>query len=147
MMKSLYRLSCLVALGLALECAEKKDPHVEIAAQNLNSAKALFAAFNQHDWNKMADFYAKDAQFLDPAYGMDWVKKNREELMANYKGMQKNSPDIKDELTTIFAAADQVSIQFTSSGTTEGQQWSIPISTVLTFKDGKIIKDATYYDK
>ncbi|WP_161805834.1 nuclear transport factor 2 family protein [Pedobacter sp. Hv1] len=146
-MKSLYRLSWVVALTLVLGCAEKKNPQAEIAAQNLNSAKALFAAFNQHDWNKMADFYAKDALFLDPAYGKTWVKKNHEEFMDNYKWMQKSAPDIKDELTAIFAADDKVSIQFTSTGTTEGQQWSIPISTILTFKDGKIIKDATYYDK
>ncbi len=147
MMKISYFASLLMGLLLLLGCAEKKDPQTAIASANLKTATAMFDAFNQHDWNKMASFYAADAKFLDPAYGIDWVKKNKTELMANYAAMQKVSPDIKDQISAIFAGDDKVSIQFTSSGTTEGHQWTLPISTILTFKDGKIISDATYYDK
>lgn len=146
-MKLYYRFTLLVFLGLMFGCAEKKNPQTEMTTQNLNSAKALFAAFNQHDWQKMANFYAQDATFLDPSYGTAWVKKTKEELIANYAGMEKGAPDIKDTITSIFAADDKVSVQFTASGTTEGQEWSVQISTILTFKDGKIISDATYYDK
>lgn len=146
-MKRFDCLGLLLGLALLFGCAEKKDPKAAMANENLKQAQALFAAFNAHDWDKMASFYAQDAQFLDPAYGTAWTKKNKAALMANYAGMEKTAPDIKDEITSLFAADDKVSIQFTASGTTAGQRWSMPISTILTFKDGKIIKDATYYDK
>lgn len=146
-MKISYGSGLLMGLLLLLGCAEKKDPQAAIATANLKKATAMFEAFNQHDWNKMASFYAADAKFLDPSYGMDWVRKNKADLMANYAAMQKASPDIKDQISAIFAADDKVSIQFASSGTTKGHQWTLPISTILTFKDGKIINDATYYDK
>ncbi|MCC8408845.1 nuclear transport factor 2 family protein [Mucilaginibacter sp. UR6-1] len=115
---------------------------------NAEAAKSMFTAFNRHDWKAMADHYADTASFLDPAFGPAYVKKNRAETAAKYADMQKMFADIKDDIDAIHATGDVVVVEFTSSGTPAGgQKWHLPICSILTFnKDGKIIKDATYYD-
>ncbi|RVT99841.1 nuclear transport factor 2 family protein [Mucilaginibacter limnophilus] len=134
----------LLLLTMALAGCSSTD---QTAEKNLAAAKEMFAAFNGHDWKKMASFYADTAEFLDPAFGIDYVKKTRKETAEKYAGMQQMFPDINDNITDISASGDRVTVQFVSSGTPAGQaKWYLPICSVLTFKDGKIIKDATYYD-
>ncbi|MEO6150714.1 MAG: nuclear transport factor 2 family protein [Mucilaginibacter sp.] len=115
--------------------------------KNIAAAKEVFAAFNSHSWEKMAACYTDTAEFLDPSFGTSYIKKTRQETAKKYAAMQQMFPDIKDDITDITAAGDRVTVQFISSGTPAGStKWELPICTVLTFKDGKIIKDATYYD-
>jgi ketosteroid isomerase-like protein len=95
----------------------------------------------------MAHHYVDSASFLDPSYGREYVRKSRNELVAKYSEMQTVFPDIHDEIVGLYPSGDKVSIEFVSSGTAaNGQKFSLPISCILTLKDGKIVKDATYYD-
>lgn len=135
----------IIALAAALSACIKTDDRSQ---ENTEAAKSMFAAFNRHDWKAMAAHYADTASFLDPAFGHAYVKKTREETAGKYAEMQKMFADIKDDIDAVHAAGNVVTVQFTSSGTpTGGEKWHLPICAVLTFNnEGKIIKDATYYD-
>lgn len=115
--------------------------------QNVELTQKMFAAFNAHNWQEMASCYATDAQYLDPAYGPNLVSKTRQEIVAKYFEMQQMFPNIKDSIVEIQAVKNQVVVQFVSSGSSgDSIQFRLPICTVLTFANGKIAKDATYYD-
>jgi ketosteroid isomerase-like protein len=115
--------------------------------ENVEKARAMFDAFNRHDWSAMASFYSEPASFLDPSFGTGYVNKIREETAAKYAEMEKMFPDIHDELVGVYPSGDKVTVEFISTGTApDSTKFKLPIITVLTFKDGLIVKDATYYD-
>lgn len=115
--------------------------------QNIELTQKMFSAFNAHNWQAMAMCYDVDAQYLDPTYGQNFVSKTHSEIVAKYFEMQQMFPDIKDSIVEMQAVKNQVVVQFVSSGSSgDSIQFRLPICTVLTFANGKIVKDATYYD-
>lgn len=121
----------------------KPDPNNENAAL----AVKLFDAFNRHDWQEMSTYYADEASFLDPSYGKEYVTKSRAETIEKYTQMEKMFPDIHDDVAGIYPSGDVVTVEFVSTGKmNDSISFKLPIVSVLTFKDGLIIKDATYYD-
>jgi ketosteroid isomerase-like protein len=138
-MRNLILIFCLLALG----CSSKKDSSKE----NLEIARQMFDAFNRHDWKSMSEFYTESAQFLDPSFGSDYVSKTRIETAAKYQEMQTMFPDIHDTVTGMYASDDKVTVEFVSTSTApDGTKFRLPIVSILTFKNGLIVKDATYYD-
>jgi ketosteroid isomerase-like protein len=118
-----------------------------VGQRNIELTQKMFAAFNAHNWQEMASCYAVDAKYLDPAYGQNFVYKSHQEIVAKYFEMQQLFPDIKDSIVDMQAVNNQVVVQFVSSGSSgDSIQFKLPICTVLTFANGKIVKDATYYD-
>ncbi len=142
-MKNIY----LGLLSVCLLTACRNGSIIE-DQRNIKTAQKMFEAFNKHDWQNMADYYSDDALFLDPAYGDKYVHKTRKQTAAKYAEMQHMFADIHDDVESLHAVNDVVVVQFTSSGTPKGgEKWRLPICSVLTFNgEGKIIKDATYYD-
>lgn len=115
--------------------------------QNVAIANALFDAFNKHDWETMASHYADTASFLDPSLGIDYVRQTHAQLVAKYKEMESWMPDIHDDIMGVYASGDKVFIEFVSTGTApDGGKFRLPLACVLTLQQGKIVKDATYYD-
>jgi ketosteroid isomerase-like protein len=115
--------------------------------QNKETATQLFAAFNAHDWKKMNSLYSIDADYLDPAFGSDYLKKSTDEIVQKYGDMEKMFPNIHDEVKGMYASGDKVTVEFISTGSSgDSIKFRLPICAVLTFQNGKIIRDATYYD-
>lgn len=115
--------------------------------KNIAHVQSMFNAFNLHDWKAMSEHYADSALFLDPAFGTTYVHQSRAEIVGKYSAMETLFPNIQDEVTTIFAQGDKVSIEFVSTGTSgDSITFTLPISCVLTLHNGLIIKDATYYN-
>lgn len=107
----------------------------------------MFEAFNRHNWQAMANYYSQTASFLDPSFGTAYVDKTREETVAKYAEMEKMFPDVHDEIKGIYPSEDKVIVEFIASGTgPDSVRLKLLIISVLTFKDGLIVKDATYYD-
>lgn len=107
----------------------------------------MFDAFNRHDWNAMTNYYSESASFLDPSFGKEYVNKSRKETAAKYAEMEKMFPDLHDEVIGVYPSGDKVTIEFISTGTiSDSIKFSLPIVSVLTFENGLIVKDATYYD-
>jgi ketosteroid isomerase-like protein len=115
-------------------------------SQNEKLVRQMFEAFNRHDWKAMTDFYADTAEFLDPGYGTEHVRKSRSETAAKYAELQNMFPDLHDEVVTLFSNGDKVAVEFVSTGSANGEKFKLPISTVLTIVNGKIVRDATYYN-
>lgn len=136
------RVAVLLMVFVLVACSVSSE-----ADQNVAIVKAMFEAFNRHDWQKMTSYYSEDAKFLDPSYGRDYVTKTRSEIASKYAEMEKMFPDIQDHLVGTYASGDKVTVEFISTGTiSDSVQFKLPIVTVLTLKDGFIVQDATYYD-
>ena len=138
------RIIAVLLISLAmLESCKKQDS----TAANVEVANKMFAAFNKHDWEAMANCYAETASFLDPSFGTEYVSKTRQETVEKYNEMTKMFPDLHDEVIDMYATGDKVIAEFIATGSMgDSVKFRIPIAIVLTMKDGLIVKDATYYD-
>ncbi len=110
-----------------------------------------FTAFNKHDVAAIMNMYATDAtmehpESKTPAKGQAAIHKHYEEMFAMI-------PDVKDHVKTTIIQGNKAAIEFTSRGTlpgekprAKGKSFDLPIAAIVEFKDGKIVRDATYYD-
>lgn len=131
----------MAVMMLSCNLAENKGSnHVALAQK-------MFDAFNQHQWQEMANCYSDSALFLDPAFGKTYLKQSRLEVAEKYARFQRAFPDIHDEVVAMYPSENKVIVEFISTGTMAGgASFKLPIITVLTFENDLIVKDATYYD-
>lgn len=132
----------LFCLGL-VACSSPND---KVQQENIAVVKSMFDAFNKHDWKAMADHYADSAYFLDPAYGKEYVVQTRAEMIQKYSELHTMFPDVHDDVVGLYPSHDKVAVEFISSGKNDSVTFTLPISCILSLKDGKIVRDATYYD-
>lgn len=104
-------------------------------------ARSVFDAFNAHDWKKMESLYADNVEMMDPSF--EGIKTGKEGMTDFYRSV----PDIHDEVKLISASGNIVVVEFVSTGTIDGQKFSLPICTVFRIENGKVVSDHTYYDK
>lgn len=136
-------------LVLAISFAGCVQPGGKISLANANTVviKDLFEAFNAHDWSRMAACYKDTATFLDPSLGLGPVLRTRAQTIQKYQELQQIFPDVRDEVLTIYGDKNHITVEFLSTGTgPDGKKWQLPICTVFTVEDGKIVRDNTYYD-
>jgi ketosteroid isomerase-like protein len=139
MKKTVIIVACILALSACTTPATTNE--------NEAATKKLFDAFNRHAWDEMTLVYAENASFLDPSFGKDYVTKSRKETAEKYASLQQMFPNLHDEVVGIYPAGDVVTVEFVATGTmNDSINFRLPIVSVLTFKDGLIVKDATYYD-
>ncbi|HZY82763.1 MAG TPA: nuclear transport factor 2 family protein [Cyclobacteriaceae bacterium] len=105
-----------------------------------NIAREIFNAFNAHDWTKMESLYSPNVELVDPSFG---TKTGKEGMTEFYKSV----PDIHDEVKTVTASGNTVVVEFVSTGTIDGQKFSLPICTVFKIENGLVVSDHTYYDQ
>jgi len=118
----------------------------DAAIENEKIVRSMFDAFNRHDWKAMTEFYGDTASFLDPSFGTFDVKKSRIETATKYAEMQKMFPDLHDEVVTLFSQGDKVALEFISTSMRGDQKFTLPICTIFTIQNRKIVRDATYYN-
>jgi len=135
---------CLIWLA---ECR----PSPVASIRNLDIAQRAFDTFNAHDWEAHANLFSDPCTYLDPSYGEHPVRKTRAEKIQKYRELEQYAPDIRDSITGLLAIGDKVVVQFISMGTeqtTNGpNRWELPICTIFTIDDGRIVRDDTYYDR
>lgn len=152
-MKQLFMMIMAGCLVTATACSntQQKTPVANgtpTASAEEQLVRKMFAAFNRHDWAEMAACYADTALFLDPSFGKEYVAKTRQQTMAKYAEMAGMFTDIKDEVQAVYVAGNHVTVEFVSGGSSaQTGAWKLPICTVFTIENGRIIKDATYYDQ
>jgi ketosteroid isomerase-like protein len=109
--------------------------------------KAYFELFNQHKWKQLASLYAPQVQIKDPAFGTQTIIMQPSEILKKYEALQQMVPDVKDSVTTIYPSGNGCIVEFTSTGTdVSGKKFSLPICTIMTIENGKLVADLTYYD-
>ncbi len=147
-----YQLNNMKQLAASVEGKNKgKDEKSEYLFERCRSMEQslilhLFSAFNEHNWEKFASCYASKAGFLDPSFGKELVYQSHSQIIEKYKGLQQIFPDIRDEVKNLYECGDHIIVEFVSHGTAGKQSFSLPICTIFTIKNGKIITDKTYYD-
>lgn len=141
-MKNLFL--SFILIMIIVSCERKMNQ----PSQNQAIIKELYQEFNQHNWQKMADFYAETTDFKDPSFGTEITKQTRQQTIQKYTDLAKIFPDIHDEIVQIYPSGENVIVvEFISTGTAaDGTKFKLPICTIYTFENGKIVKDFTYYD-
>ncbi|MHA6247427.1 nuclear transport factor 2 family protein [Pontibacter sp. CAU 1760] len=116
--------------------------------KNVDLVNRYFEHFNNHDWEKMAAMYTETAAFKDPSIGQGIVKQTREQTIQKYSELNEVFPDLTDKVIQVYPSGEKhVIVEFVSSGTApDGSVFELPICTIFTIENGKIIKDFTYYD-
>jgi hypothetical protein len=135
MKKSVY----LVAMILTA-CTSPQTSTSSEAEETRRVAAAIFEAFNAHDWDRMESYYADSVQLQDPAYPGGKTGK------AGMTSFYASVPDIHDAVQNIYVQGNIACVEFISTGTMNGQKFSLPICTVLTIENGLVIRDNSYYD-
>ncbi len=116
-------------------------------AENEKLIRNYFELFNKHQWKELSEMYAENAQFKDPSLGTGVVKQSKSEFVKKYSDLNQMFPDIKDNVSQIYISGNNVIVEFVSTGTAPDQsKFELPICTIFTIENGKIIKDFTYYD-
>jgi ketosteroid isomerase-like protein len=123
------------------------------AIQEINSMPSsqfvddYFATFNQHNWQKLSEFYADSTMLKDPAFGLLPIKQSKLDIQKKYEVLHQSITDVHDSVVKIYTAKDHVIVEFLSRGTApDGVTFSLPICTIFGFENGKIVEDFTYYD-
>ena len=136
-----YLILLLSLFFTALTCRNQSSDNQAIIKQ-------LYEYFNNHEWQKMADLYVEITDFKDPSFGTEITKQTRQQTVQKYAEMSKMFPDIKDEVVHMYDSGNNiVVVEFISTGTApDGTKFKMPICSIYTIENGKIVKDFTYYD-
>jgi ketosteroid isomerase-like protein len=108
--------------------------------ETLRTATAVFNAFNNHDWEKMESLYADSVKLEDPAYPGGKTGK------AGMTDFYRSVPDVYDSVRSILVQGNTAVVEFVSTGTINGEKFTLPICSVLTIENGLVVSDRTYYD-
>jgi len=106
-----------------------------------------FAAFNRHDVDAIEHIYASDATLRSPDYP---ALTGNAQIADTYRKIFDSIPDAQDNIETIESSPDHVYAQFVLTGHFHGAQDQpvhVRIISVYSVKNGRIIDDATYYDR
>ena len=111
------------------------------------TVRLKFAAFDRHDVSAIQGYYADDAVLRSP---------DNPGLAGNapigevYRHIFEAIPDARDEIQSFDQSADKVFVQFVMTGHFKGaaeQPVKVRIMSIYTVRDGRIVEDATYYDR
>ena len=119
----------------------------QVDIQPIKTVRNKFAAFNQHDVAAIEEIYSATALLNSPDY-RNLV--GNKPIAETYRKIFDSIPDAKDTIEQLESAGQHVYVQFVLSGHWNGLQdkpISVRIMAVYTVKDGRIVDDATYYDR
>ncbi len=131
---------------MTMACTPHNPPTLH--TENVALVHEYYAHFNNHAWEKMAAMYTETAEFKDPSLGQGIVNQTRQQTIQKYRQLQATFPDLHDQVVQLYPSGDRhVIVEFVSTGTApDGSKFTLPICTIFTIENGKIVKDFTYYD-
>ena len=121
--------------------------------QSENMFRNYTATWNTHDIEKMASFFADDCVYENLARGETY--RGKEQLKAWAKGAFQAIPDFKLDLTSLFGSEDWLACEWVMTGKltgdlpglpATGKAFSVRGSSIVQLKDGKIVRNADYWD-
>jgi len=111
------------------------------------------AAWNSGDPEKVAFFLTDDCVFEN--LGGEHVHRGNEGVKAWATGVFASIPDFKLEVRSLFVAGDWVGCEWIETGTQTGavgnqpptgKSFSVPSASILEVHEGKIRREALYWD-
>jgi limonene-1,2-epoxide hydrolase len=141
------KIASLLIGGLCwgLACDNSPASQKDIGPSEVVQSK--FAAFNQHDVRAIGEIYARAATLNSPDY-TNLV--GNEAIAETYRKLFDSIPDAQDTIGRLESVGNHVYVQFVLSGHWNGAQdkpVSVRIISVYTVDAGRIVEDATYYDR
>ena len=123
--------------------------HAEAGTQSrsVDVIQSKFAAFNQHDVAAIENIYAGGALLNSPDY-RNLV--GNKPIADTYRRLFDAIPDAKDNIELLEAAGNHIYVQFVLTGHWNGvaeKPIGVRIIAVYKVADGRIVEDATYYDR
>jgi SnoaL-like protein len=113
----------------------------------VEAVRHKFAAFNRHDVGAIEEIYSRGAILNSPDY-RNLV--GNKPIAETYRKLFDSIPDANDKIELLESAGKHVYAQFVLSGHWNGLQdkpISVRIMAAYTLRGGRIIEDATYYDR
>ena len=113
----------------------------------IEAVRHKFAAFNRHDVGAIEEIYSSRATLNSPDYRNLIGNKP---IAETYRQLFDSIPDANDKIELLESAGEHVYAQFVLSGHWNGLQdkpISVRIMAAYTVRGGRIIEDATYYDR
>jgi len=137
---ALFYLGGSLAGGSSFAVSQADDAAIEVVRHK-------FAAFNQHDVGAIEEIYSMNATLNSPDY-RDLI--GNKPIADTYRKLFESMPDAKDTVERLESTGKRVYAQFVLSGHWNGVQdkpIAVRIMAVYTVSDGRIVDDATYYDR
>jgi len=103
-----------------------------------------WAAAWSGDLARVADIYAPNFVGDDFASGEHF--EGADAVRSHIQTIHAGIPDVKFTVTSGFICGDRAALEYDFSGTFSGQRVSIPIAALFELADGKIVREAHYYD-
>ena len=116
--------------------------------------KDWFAAWNSRDAEKIARFYTDDGIFEEVPSGK--VSRGKNELIATFKSIFVDYPDLKCEPKATFYSPNVISGEFVMSGThaqtdspasATGKRISVRVGYRAELQNDKIKRHTDYFDR
>ena len=146
-----WRLASCLSLALGGSCAPIRDamPAGPPPGGDLPAiVDRYFDTFNRHDADALGLFYAEEAVLEVPE--SEVPLRGRKAIVDHLKGLFASVPDVKDHVLNVVSQSDKVAVEFVSTGTlrgSAGKSFRLRLVSVLEFRSGKIVRDATYFDR
>ena len=101
--------------------------------------------FNRDVFRMVDECYAEDAEIEIAGAGM----KGREALRMTEADVLKAAPDRRAEIETVLVQGDQVAVEGVMLGAeaATGRRFAVPFAAFLTVRNGRIVRDRTYFDR
>ncbi|MBS1596579.1 MAG: ester cyclase [Bacteroidetes bacterium] len=154
-MKKLYIIfvGALLSVIMVGKCYSQEKLSV---TNNRKLAFAWIEAINKHDTSAIAFFYDDLIQLESPNW--EGTKHGKAELDETNRRYFSSTPDLRYELSNIVATDSAVVIEYRSYGTLlnpeqntpaymRGKKYSLQNCTRMDIRNGKIIKQASYFDQ
>jgi limonene-1,2-epoxide hydrolase len=104
----------------------------------------FYAAYSAKNAEKMAEFYAADATFVDPSFelnlqGPDQIRDLLKKALAKYQTLEF-------QIAHTISAGDELVVEGTMVGKLPKNTVRVPFVSVFQFKDGKIAAQRDLFD-
>jgi len=125
--------------GCSTEHAARRDERTRVVVER------LFDAFNRHDADALAALYASDTVLISP--DRPAPLRGPAEVRGVYAELFAQFPDIHDRVVGVTAQDGRAAVEFVSTGCAadHSQCIELPIATVLTFREERIVRDISYF--
>jgi steroid delta-isomerase-like uncharacterized protein len=126
-------------------------------ADNLTIARRLYDGWNERAFDEIADYTTDDSELV--VVGTGDVFKGREGALKYNQNWADGFPDGRITIDNMVASGDTVVTEFSGHGThtgtlrtsmgdipATGRSLTLHLCDVLEFRDGKIVRQRSYFD-
>lgn len=146
MKKQIYLIICTVVL---YACTSNVDNSIaDTALKNKFIIERMIIAYNNAAWESMESYYTDTIEFFNPVFRPEPYKRPKKALQEANQKFAAQTLEWNIDIMGLYTFEDKVIVEMDYTQTTKDSIFSREfICTIFTLKNGKIIKDAAYYNE